>query len=581
MKNKFKNIIVTILKFESLQVIIVMVLSFLFHMAVFNYFDCWMCTDTDGYWLHAATFTGHDWSGVAEKMNFYYGWGYSIFLTIPFMISNNIRVMYRIAILINGLLCAGIVPVIYSLIKRIASGMSKFAMQLTALCVSLYSSYILATAVTMSETLIFFLTVLSLWLFYLYLDTDKPVYGILTAISVGYLYCVHNRNIGIVIALFIIVIVRSIYEKRSKDIWVMLLPLVGMVLLKHGVDYWLTLTENTMGAYTRNTYGNMLGKASGGIGLYGILSLVQNVIGELWYMLIGTFLVAGIGVFEILSNRLVNEKKAVYKHTFFYAYSILSWLFMVAISVFSCVRKQAGAVKRMDIIFYGRYMENTIVFFVLMGIVYLWGNRKDAEKKKEIGLVFIIAVAISVITYYIVASLNVHDVNWFSVVAVMTTAFYPDLQITIISSSIIGLVMAAVIIYLFNMGKEIYKYISVVLLAGIFLFVGYHATYAVSKFYEERASLSNNPTFNLEFNDICNYVWENEYETIYVLSSDPYDAFAYQLVMNKKTIVSITERKDIEMVPDGIPILIKKYGGTDTTEFDFMYENEVFGIYVK
>ncbi|MDE5872626.1 MAG: hypothetical protein K2H07_01790, partial [Lachnospiraceae bacterium] len=457
--------------------------------------------------------------------------------------------------------------------------MSKFAMQLTALCVSLYSSYILATAVTMSEVLIFFLTFLSLWLFYLYLDTDKPVCGILTAISVGYLYCVHNRNIGIVIALFIIIIVRAIYEKRSKDIWVMLLPLVGMVLLKSGVDYWLTLNENTMGTYTRNTYGNMLNKASGGIGLYGILSLVENVIGEVWYMLIGTFLVGGIGVFEILSNRLVNEKKAVYKHTFFYAYSILSWLFMVAISVFSCMRKQAGVVKRMDIVFYGRYMENTIVFFVLMGVVYLWGNRKNTDKKKEIGLMFIIAVAVSVITHFIVASLNAYDVNWLSVVAVMTTAFYPNLQVSIISSSIIGVVLAAVIIYLFNMGKELYKYISIVLLAGIFLFIGYHATYAVSKAYEEGASLSNNPTFNMEFNDMCNYVRENEYETIYVLSPEPYDAFAYQLVMNKKTIVSITEWKEMEMVSTGIPILIKKYSGMDTTEFDFMYENDVFGIY--
>ena len=62
--------------------------SFFIHIAVINHFVGWICTDTAGYWLHAATFTGYDWSEVAKTTSMYYSWGYSLWLMIPFLIAS-------------------------------------------------------------------------------------------------------------------------------------------------------------------------------------------------------------------------------------------------------------------------------------------------------------------------------------------------------------------------------------------------------------------------------------------------------------------------------------------------------------
>ncbi len=188
--------IILFLKKEKVKLLIAMILCFIFHMAVMNQFVVWMSTDMYGYWLHAATFTGHDWSGVAQNLSYFYSWGYSLLLTIPFLLSSDIYTMYKIAVVINVVLCCLIVPLSYSMGKRIAPKMSRNALLLCVLAVSLYSTYILESAVSLSETLIYFLSFLILWLLWRYLDTRQMVWGILSGLAVGYIYTVHNRCIG-------------------------------------------------------------------------------------------------------------------------------------------------------------------------------------------------------------------------------------------------------------------------------------------------------------------------------------------------------------------------------------------------
>lgn len=565
---------------EAFHIFIAMFLSFLFHFAVIHYFDCWMCTDTDGYWLHAATFTGHDWSGVASKLKHYYGWGYSAVLTIPFMFSNNIHTMYKIAIIINMFLCASIVPMAYSLLKKISPQIPEAGKLFMATCISLYSSYIFFGGVCLAETFIFFLTFLSLWLFYNYVDEDKTIWGILSAISVGYLYCVHNRNIGIVAAFLIIAIVRVFYEKRWKEVVISIFPMLVMLLLKSGVNHWLMLHEKTAGVYVYNTYGGVIHKMFQGTGLYSVLSFVENVIGECWYTMLGTFLIGGFGIYEIISKKLINVEKKRCRYRFFYAYSVLSWIMMIAVSSLFMVESEAGISGRIDVIFYGRYMENTIAFFILMGLVYLWEAKFDREKCKEIGLVFITSLVLSVATYHFVNTLGDGRMNWLSVIAIMTTAMYPNMKIDISDCSIFGLAVAILLVYLFYMKKGLYRYLSIFILTGAFLFVGYHATYSISRdFYGENPSPQNNPTYVPEFNDICNYILDSREEKLYILMDDPYEAFAYQLVMNEKTVISFTDEKELKNVPVGKLILVKADNEVNMSEYELEYENLIYRLY--
>ena len=131
----------TLKKQEYIGLIIACIFCFLAHAVVINQFNGWFCTDTDGYWLHAATFTGHDWSGVASKVSMYYAWGYSVVLIIPFLFSNDILVMSKMVVLMNSAFCALTIPFLYSIGKKIFKEADKKIIMAGALITSLYSAY--------------------------------------------------------------------------------------------------------------------------------------------------------------------------------------------------------------------------------------------------------------------------------------------------------------------------------------------------------------------------------------------------------------------------------------------------------
>ncbi len=181
---KIQNIILN----EKLGVLIFTFLSFIFHIVVINQFSCWLSTDTDGYWLHAASMVGYRWGDVAKNMPFFYSWGYSVLLAIPMMMTEDVNVMYSIAVIINVLLCSLLVPMVYYLCRKIIPDLSRISYLFIALIVSCYSSYILNSAVSLAETLIYFLSFLILLCLYKYFDSEKIIWAILSGCAVGYIY---------------------------------------------------------------------------------------------------------------------------------------------------------------------------------------------------------------------------------------------------------------------------------------------------------------------------------------------------------------------------------------------------------
>ncbi|MCD7921122.1 MAG: hypothetical protein LUG27_01500 [Clostridiales bacterium] len=564
-------------KSESAKLIVIMVLCFLIHIAVINQFVGWFSTDTDGYWLHAATFTGHDWSGVAQNLNNFYSWGYSLLLTIPFLVSSDIYVMYKIAVVINVILCCLIIPLAYILGRKIAPDMNRNALLLCAAAVSLYSTYILESAVSLAETLIYFLVFLILWLLFRYLETDRAVWGILSGFAVGYLYIVHNRCVGIVAAYVIIAVLLSLKMRSLKRLLIMILPLAAMLLLNYGVNQWLEAVENTAGVYTRNTYGHMSNKVTNGATLYMVISMAVSALGSCWYMLAGTFLTAGMGLIAIGKQHIFQNKRLTRKKLF-YIYSVLSWLFMLAVSVLATYRRFPLETGRTDIYYYGRYMEATIGFFIFMGLIYLWGHRNLIRKTKEAVLCFLVTVFLSLIVYYMTNSYVGTSENYFSVTAILMTFFYPAAEVSVKSTTIVALVSSALIFYLFLWGRKSFRYLSVLLLCAMFVFVGYNASYSVANIYIDEASVTNRPTANADFNDICAYVEENEIDALYVLSSTATEAFSWQMVLNTATVTGLLEESQLTEVEDGGIVLVKKAEQPDMSALQVIYENETYYI---
>lgn len=538
-----------------------------------NQFSCWFSTDTDGYWLHAASMTGHRWGDVAKDMPFFYSWGYSVLLTIPMMITEDVNFMYSIAIIINVLLCTLIVPIVYYLCTKFAPGIARIRRLLIALIVSCYSSYILNSAVSLAETLIYFLTFLILFLLYKYFDSEKVIWAVLSGCTVGYVYIVHNRCIGLVVAFVVVSIVHLVVKRKFKAFLGFMIPFFCMLVLKNVVTDWLNVVEQTTGIYTVNTYDSVLD--SGQLSFYNIISLIQNVIGELWYTLAGTFVIAGYGIYEII-KRLIEEWGNC-KFTLFYVYAIISWIFMIGVSSLFLLKDEAITFGRIDTIFYGRYMESSIGFLLMMGLIYL---EKKTQNKKEIGLVLIFSVLLTVLVYFFTKEYDTGWNNWFSMVAILFPFSYGNTEISVLNSSIVLLIIGLFVIYLFGMGKNIYKYIAYVVVCVSFLFIGYNATYTVARLYREDATVDHNPTYNDDFVSICDYVSNNNCEEFYVLSTSGYEAFSYQFIMQDKHVISVIDTGNVDLMKMNKDDLVVVLESKDISryQYDMLYDGEKYNL---
>ena len=549
---------------EKLLIATIMILSFLFHIVVINQLNCWFCTDADGYWLHAASFAGYRWGEVAKNMGAFYSWGYSVLLTIPMMLSKDPVVRYKIAVLINVVLCTLLVPIVYRFSKKVAPDLARIFHLFIALVVSCYSTYILESAVSLAETTIYFFSVLIIYLLYTYFETHKLWIGVVCGFAMGYLYIVHNRCIGMLMAYVIVVMIYGIRRRKWKELIALLLPVVLMFALKEGVQEWLKGIENTDGVYTSNTYGAMATKASK-LTFYGILSMIKNALGEVWYTLIGTLMIAGFGLIEIITNRLPKRQEGAVDDTgFLYLYGVLSWIFMIGISSFFFIRSEATLSARMDVLIYGRYMEPTVGLFLIMGIIYLM--HISAKNKKEMGMLILGVVVLSILIFYFSAETESSGVNWFSIVAILMPFSYGKQTPSVGESSILLGAIGCFIIYMFYIGKKYYKIVACIIVIGTFLFIGYNAAYTVSRIYADNAYIENSPLYNQDFIEICNYLEKNEIENISVVSDGGYDAFSYQFFMpdmKVKSIVDETEMNQIDigsiLILNDTDVLAKRY----------------------
>lgn len=363
------------------KVIFASICCFFLHVIISNHFNGWFCTDTDGYLLHAATFAGRDWSDAARNSTMFYAWGFGFVISPLFMLFDNILEITKGIAIINSLLCAMTIPLFVSLGRKLFKDIKESTIIGASFVASLYTSFFLYSVLSLAEMLIYFLYVLMIWLVYRYMETERWYWLLLGGVCCGYIYCTHHRMLGLVIAYAILVIILSLRNKNTKALFA-LVPLGMTFLLDNCVNEYLMSNEGMISQYTANTYESVGGQVKNLMTLNGMLSFVQNFLGEIWYMLIGTLLVAGIAILYIV--RMIGndcKKKSLLDNTVFGGYLLLNTILTIAISSIFFVRTSV-TYPRIDVIFYGRYFECTIVIFLFMGLLILNKIRESSEIKK-------------------------------------------------------------------------------------------------------------------------------------------------------------------------------------------------------
>lgn len=159
--------------------------------------------DEFGYWASAAQALGYDWSAVTS-LGSYYSFGYGMILAAILRIFRDCVSAYRAAVTVNMLLQCMSAGLLWEVMKRLHHvENSKERKMQAVLAVGLavfYPPWSFNVQMTMVEALLMFLYVLVCYEMILFLEKPNGWNAVLLVLSLLYMYFVHMRTVGVVIA---------------------------------------------------------------------------------------------------------------------------------------------------------------------------------------------------------------------------------------------------------------------------------------------------------------------------------------------------------------------------------------------
>lgn len=357
--------------------------------------------DEMGYWSHAANMAGLHWSidGTA-----WYSYGYSLILAPLFLISHNMAVVYKLALLLNAVMGVISYLLCYSIAVRLAPKLERWVVGLLALVAAMYPAFIAQSYSAWAETELFMLVWLLLWLVLHYEERQSLWCAGLIGLTCGYLYLVHNRTIGIMVACAMIAVLMVFVKKmRWQDAGVVLLlllavycinpPIKGILNLKYTANFMDTSQGESINTIAGGIY-NMKRASS----FEGMLALIYSIDGQLWYLIAASGMLFLWGV-KACVDKILKEKE----HVLFYSFTLLALAGMVAISTISMMRTAAIDTTqriRLDPFFYGRYIECILGPVLLLGLLHLAQMMIDKKALLWYGTFVVLMIIMALVLGY-------------------------------------------------------------------------------------------------------------------------------------------------------------------------------------
>lgn len=339
------------------------------HPFVFN--------DEAGYWTHAAVMAGKDWSGVSNGLG-WYSYGYSLFLTVLVRIFSDTTVLYRAALVLNIAMLIAVYFLYIKIIEDIFPKINKYAVYFAAFAAVLYTPYQVQSGVAWSETTILFVTVLLTYNILRFIK--KPTY--INSASLGllsiYIYMVHNRCIGIVLSV-ILVVGLSVLFKNTKLRYALLFLFVlaaGLLANKLICGY----LENIIwisGRPSGNDMGSTMPKIKAALTTAdGFKSFVSLLISQSFAAFVSAMCIIIIALWSALKNifsdilkviKAVKNKESIRNILDIRSFMLL-FVFCSFVSTLIISSIFMFTYSRVDHILYTRYFDMTVGILVAIGI---------------------------------------------------------------------------------------------------------------------------------------------------------------------------------------------------------------------
>lgn len=335
--------------------------------------------DEFGYWAQAANMAGMDWHETVSKYS-WYSFGYGL-LMLPFMklVSNPIAA-YRMLTGINFLLLEISPLFVYQTLLHIYGERNKKKLAVISGAAMLYVSYLTYAHTTMTESLLTFLYVLLAYGLCRWFARKSPGNFVLVLLTAGYMYMVHMRTIGILLATALLMCLSAFgdeQKKKGKNVFRIAAVIVGIVLVLFLQNIGKTELIDSVGSETYaaltkgNDYAGQWGKIRFLFSLKGIGYFFAGLFGKVFYLGCATFGLYYWGMAYLLKRAkelfvCLKRKEEYKKESWLYIWLLLSHVAALLITAIYCMRTN-----RLDGILYGRYHENTLPFIMAFGIAAL------------------------------------------------------------------------------------------------------------------------------------------------------------------------------------------------------------------
>lgn len=348
--------------------------------------DCsspFVFNDEAGYWTHAAIFSGRDWSGVSDGL-IWYSFGYSILIAPLIKIISNTAVLYQSALCLNILMLI-VTYFIYSIILReIFPKIGKCVSYVASAAAVLYTSYQIQSGIAWSETALVLVT--TLLIYFVILVVKKPNYvklGVLGALS-AYIYMIHNRCMGIVAAVILVVVLMLVSKKLTwRHVAVFFAVLVIGLVFNKLIKIFL---ENTVWGEAGRPSGNDLESVSGKLKIAltsvdGFKRLLSVVASQSFAVFISAICIPLFTLWGMLKSIVcsiidaVKSKKNIGSiwNTHFFVYVFVFCSFEATLFISSVFMLDFT---RIDHILYTRYIDMFVGMMIAFGLCMLLSTDK-------------------------------------------------------------------------------------------------------------------------------------------------------------------------------------------------------------
>jgi hypothetical protein len=374
----------------------------------------------------AAFFAGFDWSSVTQYI-YYYQFGYPLIFILPlfWIFGDNILMVYRASLVVNALLAASMVPLVYYLLKHWGlKGFwgNKAAILITAMltvqgCVVAYSN------LGLSEILLMVLGVLSTALIVKILKTGAThKIVMLLAFVLVYGYASHMRFLGVLISG---VFVFALLVLSKKAAWKYLISFFAIFVVSfilseliknyNQVHIWLFTDTGLLGSTDNNDIIASTGRFGELFTRTGFGGFIRVLFGQMWYMGFASFLLVYVGLLVIFRENVLSIWKLIKEKTcsdydFTALFIFLGFISTLAISAIYFIYAGTGTATRADRIMYGRYnsiMLIPISLYAISSIIY--------SKQKP----YLISIISVIIFSYLSVFLNSYNERVLSGIMVM------------------------------------------------------------------------------------------------------------------------------------------------------------------